>query len=243
MSLSRRHKFTIGALILYWTILFVLAHIPIPQVVRRAHVSDKSLHFLAYLILSFLLWYALNPNRKVNWRRAAAWWVFLAIAVYGVIDELLQGLMVERSCDVRDYIANLVGTLTGMILCSLLNFWLALLIAVGISIFTLTNVARANLTDLIPITNAMFQFFAYGFFTLVWVQNIHLYLSPKFRKGKWIIASVAPPIVFLLCVKLFSKILGREFFIKDMLISTAGIITSLFLLGLIGLIRKSRGKF
>jgi len=238
MALSRRQKLTIGALIFYWPTLFILAHIPIPQLVREAHVSDKSLHFIAYLILVFLLWFALNPDRKVSWRRASAWWVLLIMAVYGVADELLQRYMATRSCDVRDYVADLVGSLTGLILFSFLNFSLALLIVVGITIFTLTNIARANLTDLIPITNAMFHFFAYGFFTLVWIQYIHLYLLSKARGYKWIIASLALPIGFLLSVKLLSIILGREFVVQDVVISVAGIVIVVFVVYLISLLRR-----
>lgn len=240
MALSRRQKLTIGTLICYWPALFVLAHIPIPQLVREAHVSDKSLHFAAYLILTFLLWFAFNPNRKANWRKASAWWVLLVIAGYGIVDELLQGCVASRSCDIRDYIANIVGMITGMILCSLLNFWLAFLIVTGIAIFTLTNVSRA---DLMPITNAMFHFFAYGFFTLVWIQYIHLNLSTKYRRSKWVIVCLALPIGFLLSVKLFSKILGREYIIQDMVISAIGIITSFFLLSLIGLLRRHKESF
>ncbi len=243
MALSRRQKLIIGALIFYWPILFILAHIPIPQLVREAHVSDKSLHFIAYLILVFLLWFALNPDRKVNWRRASAWWVLLVMAVYGVVDELLQGCMASRSCDIRDYAANLVGSLTGLILFSFLNFCLVLLIVVGITIFTLTNVARANLTDLVPITNAMFHFFAYGLFTVVWIQYIHLHLLPKARGSKWIVASLALPIGLLSSVKLSSIILGRELMVQDVVISVAGIVVAVFVGYLIGLIRRPQEQF
>ena len=55
MALSLRRKLTVIVLALYWPSLFILAHIPIPKVVREADVSDKSLHFLAYLLLTFLL--------------------------------------------------------------------------------------------------------------------------------------------------------------------------------------------
>lgn len=241
MTSSRQQKLTIATLVLYWPVLFTIAHIPIPQLVRKAQVSDKSLHFIAYLILFFLLWYALNPNRKVNWRRASAWWALLVIAVYGVIDELLQGCMSARSCDIRDYIADLAGTLTGLILCSLSSFWLGLLIVVGTTIFTLTNIAKANLTDLVPITNAMFHFFAYGFFTVVWVQYIHLYLLPRAGMTRWIVTSLAPPAGFLLTVKIVSFILGKEIVAKDIIISLAGIATAFLLISLIGLFHKPKG--
>ncbi len=238
MTLSRRQKLTIGALIFYWPTLFILAHIPVPQLVRKAQISDKSLHFIAYLILVFLLWFALYPDRKVSWRKASTWWVLLVMAGYGIVDELLQGCFASRSCDVRDYAADLVGSLTGLILFSLLNFWLVLLIVVGVTVFTLTNIARTNLTDLIPIANAMFHFFAYSFFTIVWIQYIHLYLLSKARGYKWIIASLALPIGFLLSVKLFSIILGREFVVQDAVISVAGIVIVVFVVYLIGLLRR-----
>ena len=79
-----------------------------------------------------------------------------------------------------------------------------------IVIFTLTNIARVNLTDLIPVTNAMFHFFAYGFFTVVWIRYIYLFLSPKAPGIKWIVTALALPMCFLLSVKSFSVIIGKE---------------------------------
>jgi len=73
MAFLWRQKAVVAVLVLYWPTLFVLAHIPVPQVVRRAHVYDKSLHLLAYMILTFLLWSAIKPLERVCWRRAAVW--------------------------------------------------------------------------------------------------------------------------------------------------------------------------
>ena len=101
MALSCRQKLGMLSLAIYWPTLFIVSHIPIPTVVRKAGVSDKGLHFLAYLILVFLLWFVLNPHRKVRWPRAGVWWVFLALVAYGVVDELLQGYL-GRSCDIGD---------------------------------------------------------------------------------------------------------------------------------------------
>ncbi|GAG33646.1 unnamed protein product, partial [marine sediment metagenome] len=160
MALSRRQKLIIISLLVYWPGIFILAHIPIPRLVYKAQVSDKGIHFLAYLILVFLLWFAISPNKKVSWRKAAVWWVLLVVVWYGVVDELLQGY-VGRSCDVMDFFANLVGTLAGLILFSFFTFWPVLLVVVGTTIFTLTNLARANMADLLPITDAVFHLFAH----------------------------------------------------------------------------------
>lgn len=224
MALPFQQKVTIILLMFYWPTLFILAHIPIPQLVRQAHVSDKSLHFIAYLILAFLLWFSLNPDRKASWRRATVWWVSLVIAGYGVVDELLQDYVAGRSCDAIDCVANLAGTFTGLILFSLLSFWPVLLVLAGITIFTLTNIARANPADLLPITNAIFHLLAYGFFTAIWMQYTHLFLRTKPPQAKWLIVTSLPPIVFLFMVKLFSRILGRAAELPDVIFSVAGIV-------------------
>jgi VanZ family protein len=221
MTLSLRQKLIIISLLLYWPAIFVLAHIPIPQLVYKAQVSDKTLHLVVYLILVFLLWFAVSPDRRVNWRKAAVWWVFLIMAGYGGVDELLQGY-VGRSCDIKDFLANLVGVSGGLILFSFLTFWPALLAVTGITIFCLTNLARANLTELVPVTNAMFHLLAYAVFTMLWIRQI-LPLPSKTSMPKRLIIALAVPIGLLLVVKLFSVVSGRYFTVFDVIISGAGI--------------------
>lgn len=223
MASSRRKKLTIVALACYWPTLFILAHIPIPHVVREAEVSDKTLHFLAYLLLVFLFWSAVAPSDKVNWRRATTWWVLFVTVSYGAIDELLQNYVMGRSCDIRDFFADVAAVFTGLILLSVLTFWPALLVLTGTVIFSLTNLTRANLADVLPITNTMFHVLAYAFFTLVWLQILCLSLRPKASRPAWIALAVAPPIGFLLAVNLFSAILDKDFIIRDVIISAAGI--------------------
>lgn len=240
MALSRRQKLTIISLLLYWPIIFILAHIPVPQLVREAHVSDKSLHFLAYLVLVFLLWFAIRPDRTVNWRKAAIWWVLLVIAGYGVVDELLQSFVVGRSCDVMDFFANLIGVLTGLILFTFLTFWPALLVVTGIVIFVSANLTQANLADLLPVANVMLMFhlFAYGFFTMLWIQHIHHFLSLKAPKPQWLMVALALPTGFLLAVKLFSVISGKNFAAPDVIISAVGIATVVGITYLAALFRR-----
>jgi len=237
MALSHRQKLTIISLLLYWPGIFILAHIPIPRLVYKAQVSDKGIHFLAYLILVFLLWFAISTNKKVNWRKAAVWWVLLVVVWYGVVDELLQGY-VGRSCDVMDFFANLVGTLAGLILFSFFAFWPVLLVVMGTTIFTLTNLTRANMANLLPITNAVFHLFAHGLITVLWIQYIHLFLPTKAPKPKWLIAALALPMGFLLIVKLFSIIFGRDFVVRDIILSVAGITAVVATVYLIALFRQ-----
>lgn len=238
MALSHRQKLTIISLLLYWPTIFILAHIRVPQSVREAHVSDKSLHFLAYLGLVFLLWFAIRPDRTVNWRKAAVWWVLLVIVWYGVADELLQGYVVGRSCDVMDFFANLTGVLAGLILFTFLTFWPALLGVTAITIFVSTNLTQANLADLLPVTNATFHLFTYAFFTMLWIRNMHLFISLKAPKPKWLITALALPAGFLLAVKLFSVISGKDFEVWDVIISAVGIAAVVVIIYLAALFRR-----
>ena len=208
---------------MYWPIIFILAHIPIPQLVRKAGVSDKIIHFVAYLVLVFLLWFAISPDRKVNWRRASAWWILLVTVFYGVIDELLQGVIASRSCDAMDFLADLVGVLTGLILFAFLTFWPAFLVITGITIFAMTNLSRVNLADLLPVTYVVFLLLSYGFFAMLWIQNIRLFLTLKAPKLKWLIVASALPTVFLVAVKMFSIVTGRDFRQRDVIIAATGI--------------------
>jgi len=240
MTLSRQQKVTIISLVFYWPTLFILAHIPIPSLVREVGVSDKSLHFLAYLILVFMLWFAVSPDKKINWRRAAVWCVLFVIVLYGILDEWLQSYVVGRSSDVRDFVANFAGTLTGLIMFSFLTFWTAALLVAGTVIFGLTNITRVNLADLLPVTNAIFHLFAYSIFTMLWVQYVQISLSLRPAKPKWLITALAAPIGLLLTVKLFSIILGKDFAVPDIIISVGGIVVVVATIYLTALFYKTK---
>ena len=239
MALSRQQKVTIISLVFYWLSFFVLAHIPEPGFVSKAGVSDKGLHFLAYLILVFLLWFAVSPDQKVVWRKAVVWWVFIVLTGYGAVDELLQGFT-GRNCDVMDIVANIAGTFTGLILFSVFTFWPAALLVTGAIIFGITNITRANLAELVPVTNAMFHLFAYPIFTMLWVRYVQPFPSLRPPKARWLITALAAPIGLLLTVKLFSVILGKGFAMPDTIISVAGIVVVAATIYLAALFRKTQ---
>ena len=90
MTQFLRKKLVWISILIYWPTLFVLTHIPMPKIVDEAHVSDKSLHFVAYFILVFLLWGTLRPYEKVNWKKATVWTILAIIVWYGAVDEWLS---------------------------------------------------------------------------------------------------------------------------------------------------------
>jgi len=238
MTLSRQHKVTIISLLLYWPTIFVLTHIPLPQeLLQDVHVSDKTLHYTAYLILVFLLWFAISPDRKVNWRRATAWWVLLVVVWYGVFDEWLQGY-VNRNPNIMDFFADLAGAITSLILLSILPFWPAFLALTAAIIFILTNFTRVNLAELLSVPNAAFHLFAYGLFTLLWIRNMYRLLPIRAPEKKWLIGALAMPISFLLAVELFSTLAGNDFRLQDVTISAVAIVTVVAIIFLTALFRQ-----
>jgi hypothetical protein len=229
---------TIIALAFYWPTLFVLGHIPIPQVVYQAEVSDKSLHFLAYLILVFLLWFAISPDKKVDWRKAGPWWILLVVVLYGIADEISQGY-VGRNCDILDFFTNLIGSLTGLVLFTIFTFWPAALSVAGIVIFGITNIARANVADMLPITNAMFHLFAYAALTVLWIQCLHAFKPIKISRASGLLPAVVGPVTFLLIVKLSSAILGRTCTTSDIIVSIGAIAVTIGVYYLITFYQKN----
>jgi hypothetical protein len=239
MASSRRRKLTIIPLVLYWPVIFILSHIPIARIppwVIQTTTSDKALHYLAYLILVFLLWFAISPDSKVNWRRPIVWWVLSAVIWYGALDEWLQGY-VRRTPDVMDFFADLSGVLTGLILLSIFPFWSASLALAGTVVFVLTNFMQANLADLMPVTNTVFHLSAYGLFTLLWIQCIHHYLPPKPPEFKWLAGALIVPAFFLSSVKLFVFVTDKGFRIQEIIVSLAAIVAVVITIYMAALLR------
>ncbi len=69
---------------------------------------------------------------------------------------------------------------------------------------------------------------------------MHLFLSLKPPKAKWLIAALAVPTVLLLTVKLFSVILGKGFGLREVIVSVVGIAATITLIYLVALFHKTQ---
>jgi len=94
----------------YWLALFTATHIPSPPV--PAGPSDKTLHVLAFAILSFLLVVAFG-GPKASWQRRIG--LCCLVLLYGAGDELSQALTATRHPEFDDWLADLAGTLAGLV--------------------------------------------------------------------------------------------------------------------------------
>ncbi len=74
--------------------------------------SDKLAHFGAYAGLAFLLTLWISASRMLRVKQYL--WLFAFVAVYGVVDELLQA-PVGRTVDPLDCLADWTGAAAGLV--------------------------------------------------------------------------------------------------------------------------------
>ena len=106
-------------LIIYWIILFTATTLPGPQL-PDIHLGDKIAHFSAFFILAVLLNLTLIFQRKSHFLFKYATLVTIIICfVYGAIDEIHQMIIPGRYADIRDWFADSIGVVIGVLI---LNF-------------------------------------------------------------------------------------------------------------------------
>lgn len=78
---------------------------------------DKLFHFIEYLILGFLLARALSrSSANVNYRHIFISAVLIS-SFYGLSDEFHQRFVPGRTCDIFDFLSDLIGSSIGAGLC------------------------------------------------------------------------------------------------------------------------------
>jgi hypothetical protein len=202
--------------------LFWLTHIPVPDLARQSGVSDKTMHVLAYFVLTFLVWFAVCPYQKVQWNKPKCWWVILAVMAYGVLDELLQA-RVGRSADLMDWLANFFGVMLGLGLLSVFGFWTALLSVSAVFMFVLSDMSRLMTLPKYAKYASAFHFTAYAAFTLIWIQWLERFSRFKPGKAGWPAVSLVLPIGLLLLVKLAAPAFDRPLNVSHMAVAAIGI--------------------
>jgi len=224
MPLSKKHKYILWALGIYWPVLFILTHIPVQDTARRFGMSDKTMHYLAYMGLMFLLWQAISPYQKVNWQKVKVWLVLAAVVWYGAADEWLQGRM-NRSADVWDFLADVIGAMIGLVILWLFEFWTAILIILLMFIFAISNMSRIDTLWQQPFINTGFHFFGYAFLTLAWIQHIGQFVPKKLRLGRvrWMLTAAAMPVAALVFVKLAGIFMDKRIWPIDCAAAVVGI--------------------
>lgn len=227
MPFLRRHRYIIAALAVYWPALFIATHMPVPGIARQSGMSDKTMHVLAYMVLTFLVWLATSPYKKVNWREVKVWAILAVIVWYGLFDEWLQG-RVGRNAHLMDFYADLVGALAGLAIMSIFSFWPGLLVVTGILIFAVTNLSRIDTLWQMPYLNTAFHFMGYAFFALVWIQFMHRWGTRLNSQVKWLVTALSMPVGLLCFVKACSVLIDKNVGAIGCLTALTAIVSAVF---------------
>jgi VanZ family protein len=113
---SSRRWLAVLAIGLYWAMLFLLTHLPgeVDEVrpKRRVPHLDKLAHAAAFAGLAALACVAATAFRPVT--PSVLVGIAGVLAAYAAVDELTQGWIRDRTPDLRDWLADMLGMLAGM---------------------------------------------------------------------------------------------------------------------------------
>lgn len=190
MSKVIRHKVVFGLLLLYWPALFLMMHLSpghIGRFMGSAANVDKVLHFFAYFLLTFLLWFSFSSSDRVNWKTLRPWLVMTAVVAYAVMDEFTQQLT-GRSMEGLDLVSDIAGAVAAFVLMTVYGFMFASVIVVSAGVTLFFVLADRGIVMVDPlILNALLSG-GFGFLTLVWSeflrQNKGLAIGSAGWKGR-----------------------------------------------------------
>lgn len=231
IAASRRKKLAFISVAIYWPAIFLLTHIPQPKVVYQANLSDKTLHFMVYFILVFLVWGAIRPYSRVTWNKPAVWAILAVMVWYGVMDEWLQGL-VGRTADVQDFFADLAGAVASLLLLTVLSFWPSLLTMSAMAVFVFVNSAKSDLSEVLPIASIFLNPTAFVFFTGLTFHCIKTSKIPFFSRISGPMHQLLPvmlPGLLLVVAKVGGYLMGRSVSERDCVLSAIAIVMTVML--------------
>ncbi|TDZ34960.1 Uncharacterized protein C8034_v011537 [Colletotrichum sidae] len=103
------------ALRVFFALLLVAGYAGLTSLQLGQYVNDKVLHFITFFLLTLVFYWILDTNR----RRTLNLTLTVCTFVLGVGSEFLQGFLPNgREFDFYDIVANIVGSLASLGLCS-----------------------------------------------------------------------------------------------------------------------------
>jgi hypothetical protein len=220
MTLRVRHFF-IAALVLYWPLIFLMAHMPnVPAWILRTQMSDKALHYLGYLMLVYLWWFSIFPSQRPSFFSRSLWFTIAMMLVYAASDEWLQRFT-HRTPDILDLAADMAGVATGLLIFGVAGLRLSSLGITTACIVVLTSLCKADPLGFVPFLDILFYVFAYGLVTLLWAN--YLWKDLKLSRGGFTVLSLLLPAILLMVTSLIASMRGKHFEISRLIASVAGI--------------------
>jgi hypothetical protein len=233
MNISKEKKFFTAILIFYWVGVFFATHIPIPYWTTKMGVSDKTMHFAAYMILTLLLWLSTSFEKKANWKKIRPWLFLGIVMIYGIFDELSQYFIKNRSVDPYDLIANFLGTTAAMAMVTIMPCQHAAMMLFIICPVFLPALVRSNLIA----QGSMAEIAAYatGFviITIAWFQYFSSVHKLNLKQLKYIPIFFAGPAGTVAILKIHAVLTNKPMGKTAILSAFAAIILTLIILSLV----------
>jgi len=101
---------------IYWLLITVGMTIPAEKIIKYS-INDKLEHMISQFILAiFVLFFNAFQEKFKIIRKHPFIFVFVFLALYGAVSELIQLFIPDRFCDIYDWLADIIGILTAVIL-------------------------------------------------------------------------------------------------------------------------------
>jgi VanZ family protein len=98
------------ALIIYVSIIIILSALPDSWLGKLTHI-DKLFHFAAYGLFSFIFFFALVFQKKINlFNKFPSTFTLIFTTLFGILNELFQIFVPSRTPNPLDVLANFLGS-------------------------------------------------------------------------------------------------------------------------------------
>jgi VanZ family protein len=226
---TREQKFFTFILVFYWVGLFAATHIQIPNWTRNMGVSDKTMHFAAFTILTLLLWLSTSFGEKADWTKIRPWLITGIILIYGIFDELSQYFVKGRSVDPYDLASNFSGAAIIMVLVTFLASSRATMILFIICPIFLPALVRSHLIPPNSILENSAYLACFAIVTIAWIIYFSSVHNLNLRRPKHIPIFFAGPAGTVAIVKIYTALTDKPMPEHAILISFAAIILTLLI--------------
>lgn len=224
--MKKEQKFFTLITLFYWVAIFIATHIPVPKWVGQMGVSDKTMHFFAYMVLAILLRLGTNFKRRLNWKKSGPWILLMIIIFYGAADEITQQYF-NRSTDFADFSADLLGLAIALIISSILSsYHLAMILVIICPIFA-PAIVRSNLIAQGSMLEIISYIAGFAFVTACWVKYLSFEFDLNLQKTSHLPMFFLPPAATALIVKIYALSTGKPFNSSAVLFSFTSIIVTI----------------
>jgi VanZ family protein len=110
-------------LLIFCGFIFIQSSYPSPNNVITFAFSDKLLHVIAYAILGILFFRAYGTLPIKNNLSLLIGLSILSAGLFGLSDEIHQYFVPARNADLWDFIADMIGSLSGVFLYQVWMTW------------------------------------------------------------------------------------------------------------------------